>query len=276
MTKKPETEAVFLNRPTFPKAGVESASIRRSIQKPALPFRNLLQLSSARSGFGKHGPGRPHQLCQLVGIIQIVDPVVGSAAFIGDGFLKEPAKQFSSRLRGLKVETVVTDQADDLAVAVDAVISEQLDGLNRAGPFQLRTHEIHKFPAGCHSSLLFPQAGPETTLADHSADLDESALPVLLTEVVLTDPLAGAGAVHKIAPSSVQRCMQPSASASCSKNKDVSRAHGTATDAVPGIGLILGNPGHIDAMLPVRPPNESRTVKTARRRTAEPIADTDL
>ncbi len=100
-------------------------------------------------------------------------------------------------------------------------------------------------------------------LAKYTADSDQSAFPVFLAQVVLSNSFTGTGAVNKITLACIQCRMQSCSAAASSKHKNISPAHRATADAVSGIGLIIGNPRYVDAMLPVRPPDKSRAVKPA-------------
>lgn len=82
--------------------------------------------------------------------------------------------------------------------------------------------------------------------------------------------------MHKIAASSIECRMKPRASLSGPKDQNVSRSHGPTTHTETGIGLIIGNSWHIDAMLSVGPPDKPGTIKTPWRCSAKSIAYSDL
>ena len=103
-------------------------------------------------GFGEGAAGFADEHGEVVVIIDIGNEevvfrtVIGRRHFYG-------AQEWADGSGGLEVEAVVTDEAKDLAVAVDGVVAKHLAGDNFSCPSALVGNVLHKIGVASHRVL---------------------------------------------------------------------------------------------------------------------------
>ena len=101
------------------------------------------------SGFGEFGAGGTHQGREVVAVVDILDVEVGLCAVVGRTQVLA-AEQLAARLGGFQVEAVVADEAENITVSVDTIVSEHFLRLNLSRPTALVGDILYKIRIACH------------------------------------------------------------------------------------------------------------------------------
>ena len=91
----------------------------------------------------------------------------------------------------------------------------------------------------------------------NAAYADKPIFPVGSLEAGHTDRLSRSGAVDKALAAGVNPGVQTAWAGADAKNHNIPRSGIIDRDPLPGLGLIRGNAGDLDAVLAICPPNQS-------------------